>query len=325
MQSRKKQNLEVERKIKKQKRMYLGVFCGIVAVVVLVIGWLVWDAQSQRWIMTFNGERISTGDFRFMSHLTGQPINEFTRYDLLNELMVFLTVLQRGEAHGVGLTSDEIAANEVEARELRVLMEGGHVGALGFISDRRIGELMGAFDQVGLRLMDIFIEYVPDEEEFRELFDELVAHEMEQGTEIMVKFMATETRDGFDEMHALYILHQEEFDFDDLARRFCVLQTGLEPMSLDDFVFQYGIWTHEWDLRLTRVGDISPLMTGENYFFIVYVEEHREPELDLEELEADSREFFILQRRQGLFQELVNEWVLEADYEINYRVFNNIN
>lgn len=324
MQKRKKQNLEKERKIKKQKKMTLGVLCGIALVVVAVIGWLVWDAQNQRWIMTLNGERIATADFRFMSHLTGQPINEFTRYDLLHELMVFTSILQRGEIEGVGLTPEELATNEVEARELRVLMEGGHAGALGFISDRRIGELMGAFDQVGTRLMDMLIEYVPDEEEFQGLFEELVAHEMEEGREIMVKYMATHTRDGFDEMHATYILHQEDFDFDDLTRRFSVLETGLEPMNLDEFIQRYGIWTHEWDLRLTRVGDISPLMTGEDYYFIVFVDEHIDPELDLEELEADAMEMFILQRRQALFQELVDEWVREAVYEINHRVFNNI-
>ena len=192
-----------------------------------------YDWKEQTYVMIFNDELISTSDVLFMSHLTGQSFNEFTRYGLLYELMIFLTILQKGEAHGVGLTSEEIATNEVEAREIRVLMEDGHVGALDFISDRRIGELMGAIDQVGSRLFDIFIEYVPDEEEFRELFDELVAHE-------------------------------------------------------------------------------------------IYVSEHTDPLLELEAFEAYLRELFIQQRRMGLFHELVNEWVREAVYEVNYYVFNNL-
>ena len=326
MQSRKKQNLELERKLRKQKRMYLGVFCGIVMVIVLVVGWLVWDTQNRRWIMTFNGERVATADLRFMAALTGQQLNEFSRYEMLHELMVFLSILQRGDALGVGLTAEERANNEIEASNLRPMFEGEHVGALGFISDMRIGELMGAFDQVGTRLMDMFIEYVPDEEEFREVFDEVVAHEIAQGREIMVKFMATETRHGFDDMHATYIFGQDEFDFDDLARRFCVLQTGLEPMNLEDFREQYGVWdwNNDWDLTLTRVGEISPLMTGNDYYFIVFIDEHILPDMDLEELEAEVREMFVLQRRRDLFQDLVNQWVNEADYNINHRVFDNI-
>ena len=321
---RKRQNLEIERKKRLQRKMYLGVFSAICLVVVIIIAWVVWDTQNRRWIMTFNGERVATSDFRFMAFLNQQQIDDSTRHSILFELKSYLAVLQAGERHGVGYTLEELAELTEEARQSRIMFEQGHTGMLGFIGDRRMGELLGAFERVGSRLTDLLIEYEPDEEEFEEMFEEVVQQEMEAGRQVMIKYMATEDRHGFDEVHAQEFLLVEDFDFDAIAARHCVLGTGLEPISLDDFITEHSILSERWEMDTVSIGDVSQLIEGMEHYFIIYVVEHVDPELDLEELRIEFREALITQRSRAIFMDMVTDWVDESVYELNRRVYDNI-
>ena len=323
MQSRKKQNLEVERKIKRQKKMYVAVFAAIALAVVIVIGWVVWDTQNRRFIMTFNGEPVSTGDFRFISILDQQPINEFTRYAILDELLTLLTIMDMADRYGVGFTPEEQAENEESGAFWRDMLEQGVTGALGFIDDRRIGEFMGLHAQVVPRLIDLLItDYEIDEIEFEEALEQQINWLIESGTEVLVKYMAQDTTESHQEA-IIELTADEDFDFDDIASRHCVLQTGLTPININDFAAEFGVEIDAW-LSGLPIGQFSPTLHGTDYYFNFYVYDRIEPELDLEEIESEFRENFIQNIRTNIFFELLPGWVAEAEYELNRRVFDTI-
>ena len=324
MQSRKKQNLEVERKIKRQKKIYAAVFAAICMAVVIVIGWVVWDTQNRRFIMTFNGERIATSDFRFMSVLSQMPINEFTRDDILHELMTFLTVMQMGEYYQLGFTGEELEEIETNAAFFREIMEqGGSPGMLGFIDDRRMGEFLGLFEFVGARLIDYLItDYEVDEEQFEAELEWHIETLIREGSEVFVKYMALDpAADNIDAAIELSAING--IDFDDIASRFCVLGTGLEPIDINDFAANYGVHIDEWFAGLP-VGQHSSILHGTDYSFYFYVYDRIEPELVLEEVEREFRDRFELELRQGIFFERLEGWVAEAEFELNHRVFDTI-
>ena len=327
MQSRKKQNLEVERKIKRQKKTYAAVFAAICLAVVIVMGWVVWDTQNRRFIMTFNGERISTGDFRFISVLNQTPINEFTRNEILEELKTLLTVMQMAERYDVGFTPEEQVANEETGAFWREMLEQGAPGALGFIDDRRIGEFVGLQGQVVPRLIDLLIsdddvEEEFDDEAFREELEWHIEWLIEEGSEVYVKYLALDPED--DSVDAdLELSAHEEIDFDDIASRHCVLGTGLDPIRIDEFAAEFGVHIDEWFAGLP-VGQPSSRLHGTDYIFFFYVYDRVEPELDLDEVEREFREDFELNIRATIFFERLPEWVAQAEYELNHRVFDTI-
>ena len=327
MQSRKKQNLEVERKIKRQKKMYAAVFAAICLAVVIVIGWVVWDTQNRRFIMTFNGERIETNDFRLISILTDQPINEFTRQPLLEELLMALTVLDMGERYGVGFTSEERAGNEETAIFWRDMFEQEAPGMFGFIDTDRMGEFIGFNAQIVPRLVDLLItDYEVDEDEFEEELEWHIEMLIERDMEVLVKYMAQDTTESHQEA-IIELMAGDEVDFDDIASRFCVLQTGLEPINLNDFAAQFGVHVDDWMAGLP-VGEFSlgfsPDLHGSEYYLIFYVYDRIPPELDLDTVEREFRENFELNIRANIFFERLEEWVAEANYVLNHRVFDTI-
>ena len=327
MQSRKKQNLEVERKLKRQKKKYLAVFAALCLVVVIAIGWVVWDTLDRRYIMTFNGERIATGDFRFISILEDVPINEFTRYDILRELKTYVTLMQMADRLGVGYTPEEQVENEAAGEMWRGIIEQNAHIPLGFIDDRRIGEFMNFHALLVPRLIDLVIY---DYEVTLELDEDMFAEELgwhiewlvEQGTEVLVKYMALYPWEDHVEV-AIELADPEGFDFDDIASRFCVLGTGLEPININDFATQYGVPIDDW-LAGLPIGQFSPQLQGNEYDFFFYIYGRREPELDLEDVTQEFRENYELNIRRSIFSRRLEEWIEEAEYELNLRVFNTI-
>ena len=323
MQRRKKKNLEVERKIKRQKKMYAGVFAAICLVVVMVISWVVWDTQNRRFIMTFAGQRIATSDFLFMSQFMGQPINDFTRHEILDELLTFLVLMERGERYGVGFTAEELEEAEGIGFWTRMEVEMHNPGSLGFISDRRIGEFLTVFETVGLRLVDLLVDYEVDEEEFAEELERQIERQIEENTVILVQYFAAPDRNALNP-GVLVLTATDEFDFYAIAEEYCYLQTGREPQELFEFMMQFGVWGDEWDLTTLPVGQFSPTMQGTDYVFIVYIYDRVLPELDIEEITASFRESFISFRSNAVFIEMLLEWVREAEYELNHRVFDTL-
>ena len=278
---------------------------------------------NDSWIMIYMGEEISTSDFAFFSVLMQTPINRFTKHELLRELLTYLVVMEMGERYGVGFTQLELIEVEARAGFVRSLLEQEEPGSLDFISNRRLGEFMGLFEFVMPRLAELLIDYEPDEDAFRIELEQHINWLIESNTEVLVKYFATEL-DGIEE--AALDLVVENYDFDDVVLKHCVLQTGLNPINIFEFAWRYGIDIDDWLFRLP-IGQFSPIQMGGDLFFMFYIHDRIPPNTDpeiLEMIEASFRAHTIHQRNEQLFFEMLQTWLDEADYELNHSLFNGI-
>ena len=279
--------------------------------------------KNDSWIMIYMGEEVSTSDFAFFSVLTQTPINRFTKHDLLRELLTYLVVMEMGERYGVGFTYLELIEVEARASFVRSILEQEEPGSLDFISDRRLGEFMGLFEFVMPRLAGLLIDYEPDEEEFKLELEQHINWLVESNTEVLVKYFATEPG-GIEE--AALDLVVENYDFDDVILKHCVLQTGLDPINIFEFAWRYGIEIDDWLFRLP-IGQYSPIQMGGDLFFMFYVHDRIPPNTNpeiLEMIEASFRSHTINQRNEQLFFEMLQTWINEADYELNHSLFDEI-
>ena len=329
MQSRKKQNQEVERKIRNQKRVHAAVFFAIIAVVVLAIAWVIWDTQNRRFIMTFNGERVETNDFRLVAVLADMPINDATRHHILEDLKMYMTIMQMANRYGITISPQEREENEIQARLIREMLEIASPGIMNFTTDRRIGEFVGIFQQLLPGLVDELVvgDFEVDEEEFARELAEHIELLIEQGTETWVKYLAAETREAlFYPALALQAGEDDfDFDFDAIALEYCILQTGTEPILLTEFLSIYGIWDIIGiDPRDIPVGHPTQTLEGINHFFIAYIHDRRPPELDYDEIEEEFRENFILFGATEIFWDMLLEEIGRASVQINHRVFDTL-
>lgn len=329
MQSRKKQNMELEMKIRKQKKLQNIMLLAIVAVMAAAIAWMVWDAQSRRFVLRVNGERIETTDLRMLSVLSELPINDSTIDILMEDLKRYVILMQMARENGIKMTDDERSANEFQAQLMAGFIEEANPGALYFANERRMGEFVGAISTLWPALVNKLVVptyVVEDEEEFE---DELRLH-MEQlvadGTETWVKFLA---RDSLEDIMApaMELTGGEnfEFDFDAIAAEYCVLGTGLEPMLFTDFQSAYGVWDiigiHPSELE---VGQHSQTLTGSEYFFILYIDGRNPPELDDAAVREEFRENFIMRKSEEIFWEMLQAEMDSANVTINRRAYDSL-
>lgn len=160
MKTRKQRNMEIERQKKRQNKLYLSGVVAVGFVILLAIGWVVWDIQNRNWIMTFNGERVATSEFEFFNsayQMFMEP--EDARSMAMDELVNSLVVMDRAQAHGISLPADERESLAADAQMQQQMMQSP-------VSVDRITDFFGV-GYMQERLMDIYVpSYTPDPEEF---------------------------------------------------------------------------------------------------------------------------------------------------------------
>ena len=293
---------------------------GAALLIVAAIGWIVWDAQNRQWIMTFEGERISTADFRFFSVQGNVPINDDSRQSLMSDLLNSLTIMHRAEALGLGLTPDERAELIETAAHSRAMMNEWNPGSLDFISDERIAEIAGSIGILVERLMDHYIpDYPTDTEEFAADFDSWLEDNEDAFSSFNVLYLSAFTEEELESARhqAVY----EGVEFADIEGGFStnIDEHGmLWPVDIDEFVTHYGLWEIEEEIRALEEGEWSRVFFVGGFYYLIYVETKVDPDID------EFRAQFIWEQRVAEFVELLGEWVEESDYSINDRVFETI-
>jgi len=320
MESRKKRNLEIEKKVKQRKLMWNIGFVAALIVIVAAIGWVVWDTQSRQWIMTFEGMRIPTTDFRFFATSHNVPINEDTRPDIMADLMNTLMVSHRAEALGLGLTQEDMVELLEGAAQFRAVWEQFAPGALDFIEDERIAEIHGALGVLAERLMDHYVPYYPtDTPEFETGFQQW-RDENEAGfANFSVMYLTGFSQEELEEVR--YRAINEDVEFTDLVDAFGtnIDEHGIVwPMELDEFIEQFGLFEFEEELFNLEEGEWSRVLPAGFNYFLVYMDTRFIPEEDV------LIEQYTIERRASIFVDILIEWVENANYRINNRVFNTI-
>jgi hypothetical protein len=222
----------------------------------------------------------------------------------------------------VGLTADEREEMTEMAQMYREWFSQESPGALNFITDRRMAELLGV-EHVSDRLMDIYVPtYNVDEVEFSQILADYMEENAHHYAELEAKFIMS---GSFDTLLAVREMAEEGADFDDLVREFCIFyndETGVEIIDPQELVWGYSLMGERGDSILNlQEGEISPVISMDAGMALL-VQMYRRVDGNEEEIAEDVRGRFIMERRHEVFREMVQGWVDTADYSINRRVFN---
>ncbi|MCL1884499.1 MAG: hypothetical protein FWF81_12220 [Defluviitaleaceae bacterium] len=320
MESRKKRNLEIERKRKQKNRIVTGVFSLMVLIVVAIIGYSVWDILNRRTIMTFEGESISTRDFRFFTSTMDMPPGQAAQEAALESLLQTLVLLDRGAQHGLTPSEEEFVALEEDARNMHEQMAMSIPGGLDFIPDRRVAEFFSAWGEILNGLMDIYVDIEFDEEEFAEFLEENMEFFIQAATDMNVKYAASF---DFTELEAAYErLQAGEISFDQLVEDYSFFHHEGEdndPINIMEFIERYDAWEHGMDIVEMDEGDVMGVFEINGIFFVLNMYEHFIDDEILEMQISDARESREDSGRAEAFFEFLDQWINDADYTVNLR------
>ena len=313
-QSRKKRNIEIERQKKQKHHMQMGMVVAVVLVIVLALAWVVWDSQSRRWIMTFDGERVAAADLRFMMDTFGMFGDAEDVKDMaMDELMNTLTILNRGERHGVGLTDEEraVLVGEVE-------MQLQWMNAY-YITADRVAELFGT-NHVSGRLMDIYVpDYTPDPIEFAQALMEHIEDNAANYESFEAKFVVM---DDPIEAARIFMLADEVDDFDDLIREYSIYydeEWGIQTVDVRELISDFWLDEEESEILMNLQEGELHMIQADEYFLVLYMYDRSGPDFDL--IEENFRESYIVGRRFEIYNELLQTWLNEINYTINQRAY----
>jgi len=316
MQSKKQRNREIERRNKNKRHMFMGVTAAVLLVIVLALAWTFWDVQNRRWVMTFNGERIPTGellffDLNFMGHDMGTPEG----FDVITgQMLEFLTILDHANRHGITLT---------EVEQLEALLSAQAFGASAqftAVPDERMAEFFSVHQVLRGRLADIYVSDMaidPDE----------LAEFIAMTLEIEGDFIA-ET-----EVRQLILSNPDE----DLERVLAAIGTPEFDALVEEFAFQFE---EEWLESSDKMNalDLADLLMShfrldiDDAFALIALQEGEYGVYELAEATVvvymHSRtvdyelleDAFLQSRRNEVFQEILDGWVDAANVNFNNRV-----
>jgi len=323
---------EWKRKRKQQQNIFKLSVVGVCILAVLGIGYIAWDLFSRTYVMTFDGQRISTSELRFFTLYAEDPINP--RAQALDMLTDFLVIDNKANQHNVVLTAEEMADLNESVADMRPIFEMINI-QLGNLSDSRMAAFMG-MNLFTERLMDIYTEDLEiDEAVFQEAFmDHMVFHTNEfVEMDFIFHFSenTSESWDAWEELHQAESREEiEAIIMRDLERDMIIIgmeEDGLAELELpgislaemrNDPSFNLATLEH---LAHMEVGEISePVLVGESSM-LIFIADSLEITPD-EVVEERFREQYTMQERIRVFSDMLDEWREEADIRINQRGVN---
>ncbi|MDR0273024.1 MAG: hypothetical protein LBI27_06885 [Clostridiales bacterium] len=261
-------------------------------------------------ILVFEGTEVSAGDMRFFVEILGD-----SREIALQSLLTTMVILERGELHGVLPTEDEMVEFLGIASGMREYLEMVVPGGMDYISDERIAQIY-SIDSVAMRLMDIYVDFIPDEDEINEYMDDNMDEIILYSTDMSFKYIITYDANDIAEAHSSL---EAGMDFDEANVEFNVFHemVGIEIIEYMDFLENYTNWEHHEVLADLEMGEYTEVLEVQGMFFIALMyEKSLNPEM-LEENIGYIRSLFIDERRNQLFSDMVAQWIEEADYSVN--------
>jgi len=313
--NRKKRNIEIERQKKAKHNMQVGIIAAVIFVIVAALAWVVWDTQSRRWVMTFDGERIAASDYRFMLDMFSMFGDDPAARGLaMTELIDALTVINRAERHGVGMTEMEHFSLASDMEMQLQFMQAY------YITPGRAAELLGVGPVRG-RLMEI---YIPDVEIDPILFAQGLIEFIDENADSYESFEVKMVVTGSNE-EALRIWATEVEDFDELVREYSIYyneELGIHTADARELISEFALDDDEaYSIMNMQEGD-RHIVQVEDYFVVLYMYDRSPPDLD--EMEEDFRANFTETQRFEAFNEIVHGWQDELTITINQRAYNAI-
>ena len=327
MASRKQKNLEIERQVKQRQLVFRTVSIIVAAVILAAVAIGVWTVQDSRWLMRYDGGRVAVSDFRAVMDLGFQ--NDPQWHDMaINSIQAITVMHDRADMHNVGPTREERATAEQEMQEIReARIAQVEFDTFHYITNARLAVLFMT-DIIRERLMDIYVPtYNVDEAEFAQALEEFLADAYYEYMNMQALMVVTDNLEDMEEAQALAL--SGEMDFEDVSRMFTEgfdEDSEIEPVSPLEFAVWFEFTQEDRDnLFYLEVGEISEIISFEEgglYFLFKMVSRDDAPDVDA--LTADFRADFIERGRHNVFDDIVEQWVEEANFTINRRGYNTL-
>jgi len=332
--NRKKQNREIERKNRNHRRLLLGTTFAFLALILLAIVWVAWDTQNRRWVMTFEGTRISVNDLRFYESAFQQNLSvPASREFLTDTLIEALTVLHHAELSGITLTNEEQDEMLSNAMGQRMMTN------FDAISDERAAEFFSVHAFLVERLLEAHVPMpVAEPGEFAEAFAEAIDDAAEHRDflyDTVVRHIAITDDADLERVAAgistpeFYNLFEEfAWEHEGITSEELGFEANLTAMELASLLATHFLLTEENMLELlamvegqTGVFTMHDSIIIENMTFVIYIESRT---MNYEELEYNFIQNQLVLRREETFFELLESWIEAADVQLNTRALNRL-
>jgi hypothetical protein len=313
---------------RKQRRQFIA--AGLIAAGLLIaaaFGLYGWDVYRQGYIMTFEGTRVSTNDFRFnlLSSLFSGA--EDPKADALDQMLEVMVLKAKADAAGIVLTDEEKDDMLDWARGFKNMYQTNGIDA-SFISDERLAEILST-ELYFEKLMHIeTADFVPDEAAFEQSLAHYKENNKLEYQDVQVKFAFSQDFDALEEARAE--VEAGTITFDELVERHDV---GYDP---EDGVMTVALWQLQlmdednekiMALQESEMSEVfTQIVPGEEfmtmYAVVVQVDSITVP--PEEEIREIFRERHTLEKRAEHFRGLIDVWKTEADYTVNQRAYDAI-
>ena len=315
MQNRKKMNQAIERK-KTGKRRLSKLITGIViAALVAAIVWIVWDVQSRRWIVEFEGRRIAAAELQLHGILEGMdytfgPDQAF----LIDSIVQAEVLLQKARDAGIYLTEEE--------QELTMMMAEANSELFPNVPADRVAELLSLdmnFTTMLQRIMTHYATYEPDPVAFATEFAEYVEnhradYELRSTT---AQVVIADNEDVLVALKAQAPTTSEEFETFAREMVFLTPEEGVFEAPIMSFVEWFGMFDHSGELFALQEGELSSVIEVNGEYVLVFMASR--PGITDAAIEEMYRERIVIERGAEAFMDLLQTWMDEADYRVNER------
>ena len=311
MANRRLQNKEIERKKRQNKNTVKAI--GIVAafLLLLIVGWIIWDIHDRRFVITFNDTRIPTSEFQFYLDMIGRTPE--ARATALAEFVGTLALLERAEQLGVSIDSEdrELLQNMItDQREFETFR--------GIPDDR----LIDIFSIMWMMLHPLIAEAeFPDdvlefdEYELRQEFYEALEEEFISDYDIQVFLIAHFDLDYLDEILPSTQAVESPGEFIALIHEHCMWQSEFEeihPTPLDELYHSFDFDEETINAILAlEPGEVSQVVrANDQTSMIIYI--ISKDILDIDELFENFKANTLDQLRIEAFFERIPIWIEDA-------------
>jgi len=274
------------------------------------------------WAIRFNGEYIPISDLMLFFGAFGVFSGEPERYDIaIDALVDALVIIDRANRSSLGLT-----AAEKDDMALEMSFQRQMIPVELDITDARMAELFSVHNILWDRLFDYHVpEYTPHMDEVTALFDSYMDANGDFLAETEVMYLVIQNSDELAEIQA----RVGDMPFRELVAEY--YEEDIEEVPIynavqlaDGLMMNLGMdLSDAFELIALQPGEIHVAELGDTGAYVMIYMYSRIPP-DMDELKEVFMENMIWSRRSDIFQNMLLEWLDEADYTINRQAVDEI-
>ena len=284
----------------------------VFVIVIVIAGFMLFQKQSDEYCMTFNGKKISMGDYEFFRLYSED-------YDAaIGSLTEFLLIEKAANEKNIVLTEGEKAKVAENVQELKnSIVSSGR--KMPDITDQRLAEIL-AVDIYYVYLMNEFVEnYEVDELSFLMEFSNYQANYQSDYIDIELKYVIT---DSLEEAEMARNELIGGVPVDDVIRKYSVVYTpevGIEMVHMNEISLDQETVD---ELLLLNAKEPTGIINKGDAFIVFVADKINIP--TYEELDDYFRNIYVKNKALELFLMALEDWRVETKFSINKKAIDSL-